>query len=401
MRPVTSSLWRQPGMRPLVAMTFLGFSGYAVLLPVAPLWAVHGGADTGGSGLVNGVLLLFTVLTQLLVPPALRRFGWGPVLATGMALLGVPAALYVVSDSLGPVLVLSAVRGIGFGVLTVTGSSAVAALVGTERRGEAIGVYGLAVALPNLVLLPAGPWLADNAGFGLVFAISALPLLGIPAALRLAATLHHTAPDLLHVASREHRAHDPESAAYRQLMRPTVLLLSVTFAGGAVLTFAPQMVSDQLLATAGLFVMGLVAALGRWRAGVLADRHGPQRFLAPLVAVTGAGMALVAWSVTDPDDTAPLAFLAAMVVVGLAYGALQNLTLVVAFASVSRRHHNLASAVWNVGFDAGTALGSVVVGVIAGRTSFGSAFWLVAVVAVSVLPVALRRPSEPAERTIP
>ena len=379
-------------MRPLVAMTFLGFCGYAVLLPVAPLWAVHGGADTGESGLVNGVLLLFTVLTQLLVPPALRRYGWGPVLAAGMVLLGIPAAAYALSDGLGPVLVLSALRGVGFGVLTVTGSAAVAALVGTERRGEAIGTYGLAVALPNLVLLPAGPWLAEQVGFGVVFALSALPLLGIPPALRLAATLHQGAPDLLHLGHERRDPADPESAAYRPLLRPTLLLLSVTLAGGAVITFAPQMVADDLIATAGLFVMGVVAALGRWRAGILADRRGAQPFLGPLVLLTGGGMALVAWSVADPARTRTTAFLAAMVLVGLAYGALQNLTLVVAFASVSRRHHNLASAVWNVGFDAGTAIGSVAVGAIAVRTSFGPAFWMVAGAAVAVLPLAVRSP---------
>lgn len=380
-------------MRPLVAMTLAGFSGYAVLLPVAPLWAIHGGADTGESGLVNGVLLLFTVLTQLLVPPALRRFGWAPVLSVGMVLLGVPAALYAASDALGPVLVLSAFRGVGFGVLTVTGSAAVAALVGTARRGEAIGVYGLAVAAPNLVLLPAGPWLAENVGYGLVFAISALPLLGVPAALRLASTLHTTAPDLLHLQAgrRTTDPADPESAAYRQLLRPTVLLLSVTLAGGAVITFAPQMVSGDLLATAGLFVMGLVAALSRWRAGRLADRYGAGRFLWPLVLLTGVGMVLVAWSVDSPEATGPAPFLLAMVVVGLCYGALQNLTLVVAFASVSRRHHNLASAVWNVGFDAGTALGSVAVGLLAVQASFATAFWVVAVATVAVLPAALRR----------
>ncbi|WP_222847624.1 MFS transporter [Nocardioides dongxiaopingii] len=384
------SIWRQPGMRPLVVMTFLGFCGYAVLLPVAPLWAVAGGADTGESGLVNGVLLLFTVLTQLFVPRALRRLGWGPTLVVGMVLLGVPAALLAVSDALGPVLALSAARGVGFGVLTVTGSSAVAALVGTERRGEAIGVYGLAVALPNLVLLPAGPWLAENAGFGVVFAISALPLLAVPAALRLASTLHHTAPDLLAAGGGDADPGDPASTAYRRLLRPTLLLLSVTLAGGAVLTFAPQMVSGTT-ATAGLFLMGLVAALGRWRAGMLADRYGPQRFLWPLVLLTGLGTALVAWSVAEPVE--PLVFLVAMVVVGLAYGGLQNLTLVVAFGAVSRRHHHLASAVWNVGFDAGTALGSVAVGAIAVQASFSSAFWLVACLTVAVLPVALRSPS--------
>jgi len=65
------------------------------------------------------------------------------------------------SDGLAAILGLSALRGVGFGILTVTGSAAVAALVDPRRRGEAIGVYGLAVAIPNLVLLPAGPWIAE------------------------------------------------------------------------------------------------------------------------------------------------------------------------------------------------------------------------------------------------
>lgn len=382
-------IWRQPGMGPLVVMTLTGFSGYAVLLPVAPLWAVQGGAETGGAGLVNGILLLFTVLTQLFVPPALRRFGWAPVLSAGLVLLGVPAALYIVSNALGPVLALSAVRGIGFGVLTVTGSAAVTALVGPERRGEAIGIYGLAVALPNLVLLPAGPWVADNVGYGWVFVVSALPLLGVPAAVRVASVLHATAPDLLQLGSSTTAGADPQSAAYRRLLSPMVLLLSVTFAGGAVITFAPQMVAGEVVVAAGLFVMGGVAALGRWRAGVLADRYGVRPFLWPLIVLTGAGTALVAWSVTDPAATPVPRFLMAMALLGLAYGALQNLTLVAAFAAVSRRHHNLASAVWNVGFDAGTALGAVTVGVVAQQSSFATAFLLVATLALAVLPVAL------------
>jgi predicted MFS family arabinose efflux permease len=377
-------------MLPLVATTMAGFCGYSVLLPVAPLWARVGGAGTAGSGLVNGVLLLFTVLTQLGVPRALRRFGWGPVLTAGMLLLGVPGVAYATSDALAPVLVLSAVRGAGFGVLTVTGSSAVAALVGPARRGEAIGVYGLAVALPNLLLLPAGPWIAERAGFWVVFAISALPVVGIPAALRLAADLRDTSP--AHVRhDPPSPVDDPASAAYHHLLRPAVLLTSVTLAGGATLTFVPQMTSRGGLGAAGLLVMGLVTALGRWRAGPLADRYGPQRFLWPLLLLAAAGTALIAWSVVDVHRTKVGLFLAGAAVLGVGYGALQNLTLVVAFASVSRRHHHLASSVWNVGFDGGTALGSVAVGLIAARTSFTVAFLVAACLAVAVLPLAVVR----------
>jgi predicted MFS family arabinose efflux permease len=112
----------------------------------------------------------------------------------------------------------------------------------------------------------------------------------------------------------------------------------------------------------------------------------------PLVLLTGAGMALVSWSVASSDDVRVGSFLVAMLLVGLCYGGLQNLTLVISFAAVSRRHHNLASAVWNVGFDAGTALGSVAVGVIAGLTSFTTAFLVTAAIALATLPLAWRRP---------
>src|SRR5699024_2096636 len=56
----TGSVWTRPGMPLLLTATFLGFAGFAVLMPVAPLWAVRGGAGEGGAGLVNGALLLFT-----------------------------------------------------------------------------------------------------------------------------------------------------------------------------------------------------------------------------------------------------------------------------------------------------------------------------------------------------
>ena len=165
------------------------------------------------------------------------------MLAVGLALLGAPGVLLSLSDDLGVILALSAVRGIGFGVLTVTGSAAVAALVVAERGGGHRRVR-LAVAAPNLVLLPAGPWIAETLGYWVAFTLSALPLAGIPAALRLATALRLRAPDLNPGAAVSPDPRDPESAAYRRLLPPMLLLLAVTLAGGAVITFTPQMVDS-------------------------------------------------------------------------------------------------------------------------------------------------------------
>jgi MFS family permease len=382
-------VWRAPGVPALLAMTMVGFSGYAALLPVAPLWAAHGGAGSAGAGAVNGVLMLFTVLTQPFVPVMIHRFGWGPVLVTGMVLLGLPALAHVLTDALAPTLVLSAVRGLGFGVLTVTGSAAVAELVAPARRGKAIGAYGLAIAGPQLLLLPAAPWVAETVGFWVVFVVSACPLLGCLPALALARMLSRRSDD--HAERRVEEVATRKGATYRRLLPPMVLLLGVTLAGGALITFTPQMTGSAVLTTVSLLVLTATAALSRWGFGGLADRHGAQPFLWPLVVLTAAGMAGTAWAVRDHVTVDAVALVAAMAVVGVSYGGLQNLTLVVAFQAVGRRDYRVASAVWNVGFDAGTGLGAVLVGLVAAGTSFRVALLVGAGLSLATLPLALGR----------
>jgi MFS family permease len=402
-------IWRVAGIRELAAVSFIGFTGVMVLLPVAPLWAVHGGAGTAGSGLVNGVMLAVTVLTQLLVPRALARFGWSAVLTTGMVALGVPAVLLAISDALPVVLVLSGARGVGFGVLTVTGSSAVAWLVEPARRGEGIGFYGLSIALPNLLILPIGPWIAVHAGYPVTFVIGALPLLGVLPARRLAhaVTVHGEGHDTQPANGADQPGHEVAAITGARstwvdrvrLLRPMLLLLSVTLTGGALLTFMPQMVSRGAITPVALLVMGLLAAVARWRVGPVADRHGADGFLWPLLVLTVAGTVLAAWAVSDVGATRVWALLLGVAVVGVGYGAVQNLTLVVSFGVVPPARRDLASSTWNVGFDAGTGLGSIAVGAIAGLSSFRTAMLVAAAVTVVVLPLAWWRPfARPVQR---
>lgn len=386
---VPTSIWRVPGMPALALVATLGFSGFAVLVPVAPLWAATGGADPTGAGLVGGVMLAATVATQGFVPPALRRYGWGPVLAIGLVLLGAPSLLMGATSDLPALLVLSAVRGIGFGALTVCGGAAVAELVEPARRGAGVGAYGVAVAVPNVVVLPTGPWLAEHVGFWVAFAIGAAPLLGVPAAFRLGRAVGQATTARVAADTGDHTS---TVRGVARLLRPTAILVSVTLAGGGLLTFAPQMVDDATLATAVLFLIGAVAAVTRWNAGSLVDRSGAEPFVWPLVIVTVAGLVVFAWGLLDQDARA-WALVVGATLVGISYGALQNFTLVLAFQAVPHRRAGLASVMWNVGFDAGTAVGSVLIGLLATEMSFPAGLFVTAAICATALPIALLRPA--------
>lgn len=393
---LSESVWRAAGMPALLILTAAGFSGYAALMPVAPLWAVSGGASEAGAGLVNGVLMLATILTQPTVPGLLRRFGAGRVLAAGLLLLNGPALLHLLSDNLTWILGLSTVRGLGFGIITVTGSAAVANLVPPARHGAAIGAYGAAIAVPQLLLLPAGPWLAEVFGFWLVFAIATVPVLAIGAAPRLGRALRereaeHASTTQRAKSSKQTQGTEPLGSLLRGLVPPMVILLGVTLAGGALITFTPQMSSSPMATTAGITALTATAALSRWRFGALADRYGAKRFLWPLILFTAVGLALAAASVAEPNATRVYLLLLGMTLVGIAYGGLQNLTLLLSLATVRRQSYNTASAVWNIGFDAGTGIGSVLVGSLAAGFSFPVALLAAAAASLATLPVAFLR----------
>ena len=327
------------------------------------------------------VLLGSTVLTQLGVPRMLARFGHARVLAFGLIAIGGPAFAYLLSDALLPILAVSAVRGIGFGILTVTMSAMIAELVPPERLGAAVGLYGLAVAAPMVLLLPAAVAIQQHASFAWVCLLGTIPVLGVPWALALGPHLRPEAP----------AAAVPSEPVGAQVWRPTLVLFVITAAGGALTTFLPQLAGGRT-AAAALFVLGLLSALTRWRAGHLADRSGPDAMVAPLLVIGAVGLALVVWGVAGGSRPVPL--LLGTALVAIAYGALQNLTLLVAFRGLSRAQVPKASSAWNIGYDAGTAVGALAVGAVASAASFGLGFGVLGVaclLALALLPGMVRR----------
>src|SRR5699024_6782611 len=68
-----------------------------------------------------------------------------------------------------PLVGVSGVRGVGFGMVTVAGTALAARLVPGEQLGRATAFYGLAVGIPQVFILPGGVALAVTIGVGPTF----------------------------------------------------------------------------------------------------------------------------------------------------------------------------------------------------------------------------------------
>ncbi|MFZ3562015.1 MFS transporter [Streptomyces sp. BH055] len=374
----------------LMVVVLFCFSGFALLLPVSPQWALDGGADEFGAGLVTAVLMTMTVASQLCVKATLRKLGWARTFALGALLLGLPAPLQALSDNLWPILATTALRGAGFGIMTVCGATAVAALAPAGRQGAAIGLYGLSIALPQMLLTPAAPALVAAFALPAILACGILPVLALPFTPGLGRALDAPAPEPGPAAPRKATAD-----TLRRILMPVVLLLLVTVAGGAILTFTPQFAGSPGAAAGALVTFTATAAVTRWSCGVLADRFSARPLNFSLLLAACAGLCLVAWAVRSGPVVLP-GLLGGLLLLGAAYGGLQSVTLVQALNRAGVEHRHTTSVAWNIGFDAGTGLGSLLLGLAAQVATFSFGFLLMAAATAIAAVVTLRTGGGPA-----
>ena len=362
-------------MQALIGVTVLGFASYCLTLASLPVYAVAGGADESTAGIVTAVFLVVTIAVQVAIPALTARFGVGRVLVAGLIAMGVPSPFYVLDDGLAWICALSAVRGAGFAVLTVLGATLAAQVAPPERRGESIGLYGLAIAIPNLVAVPAGAALVLDGHVAWLSWLAASPVLG---ALLVPLLIRSIGPQPGPGPAGSGRA------AVLAALAPSAVLFVVTMAGGGLVTFLPIERPDGVLATVALLVFGVTGAVTRWRAGTLADRLGTGRLLPSALAVAAVGLVITAVGLGAGAGSV----LAGAALFGAGFGAAQNLTLVAAFARAGESGTTTASAMWNASFDAGTATGALVLGFVAAGIGLDRTYVVVAALLAATVPLA-------------
>ncbi|OKX81168.1 MFS transporter [Corynebacterium glutamicum] len=368
-------MWKSPGFVAVLVAVAAAFGSWSLLLPVVPLAVLNNGGSSAVAGATTGIFMATTVITQIFTPAALRKIGYTPVMAFAAFMLGVPAIGYIFSVEPIPVLVVSALRGIGFGALTVAESALVAELVPVRFLGKASGMLGVFIGLSQMLFLPAGLALGDQFGYNVVYVLGAVIAL-------VAAVMCLRIPRLKAAAKPEPSTEDEQErtvATWKLVLIPSLAVTSLSMTFGAVSSFLPAAVIEldpglgAALAGIILSITGGSSMVFRYLSGVIADRRGlPGATMIPAQIIGLFGVVLIAATIFQGWSVWLLIIGAVMF--GGGFGMVQNEALLSMFFRLPRSKVSEASAIWNIAFDSGTGIGSFLLGIVAASLAYSGAF---------------------------
>lgn len=422
------SVWKAPGLKPTLVAVFCAFGGWALLLPVIPLAIIDNGGSDGLAGLSTGVFMGATVLTQAFTPRVLRAVGYMPVMFVAGLLLGIPAIIYAADMSAGTVLVVAAIRGVGFGAATVTEAALIAELVPPRLVGRSSGVFGATVGIAQLLSFPLGMWLYGSFSMIVVLLVASVySVVGGIAALQLprprdehaehaeltaahgdvtgAHAGHGTGDDaeaLEHsTESMDFTPARPRASTWKLVTIPGFAIGAAAGGFAAFSTFlapaAAQLDASAAATISGftLSIIGGMQIMTRLFSGWYADRVGePGRLYGIGLLLCLLGLAAAAATITAGSSglTLALCALGSAALFGAGFGVVQTEALLMMFDRLPREESAKASALWNMTFDSGTGLGAVVLGFVAGAFAYQGAFVAsAAVVTVALIAAGLDR----------
>ena len=266
---------------------FTGLAGFVLL----PLHLRRLGATDGQLGLIMACFSATAIVVQPVVGAWVDRGGRRAFLVTGAVLTSGVALLFAaVPDALGLFPLLRALQGVAFSVFFIANFTVVVDLVPPDRRGQALGIFGISGLVSGAVGPALGELLVQAAGFrGLFLAAAVLPLLAAGISARL-----HLPPEPRRVGAGEGLP-----GLLRGILSaprlPMTLGAAFGLGQGVMFTFFPTYALDLGVRWVGLFAVTYSgAALGvRATASGLADTIGRRAVIIPALALQAAATVLL------------------------------------------------------------------------------------------------------------
>ncbi|GAA0997165.1 hypothetical protein GCM10009555_094220 [Acrocarpospora macrocephala] len=380
---------------------------YSTTAPVLPRYVVE---VLGGGPALVGSLVGLSPIASLVVQPfagvLADRYGYR-VVSVASGLLGSAGVLFLLVSATVPGVAAGRVLfGAGGSVIATALMAWVLAIVAPERRGQALGVFGLGV----WIGLALGPVVGENtfhlAGFGAVWLVcGALQLGSVAAALVVRHRADGFPPEETAVVTGENLAGGAAGptdgvpgapgwrVAVRSVTRAGVVAGLVWATEGVLLTYLVLHLESRGIRPDGVFggasvftVFAASVVLARLAVGGLPDRIGARRSAALALSCVAAGLLVVAAA-----GSFAMAAVGA-VVLGAGFAPLFPSLTMIATERLPSSLRATGLGFFNAYIAVGLAGGSFLGGVLSGWWGEWSAFVAAAALAVAGLGVLAAEP---------
>ncbi|WP_421383718.1 MFS transporter [Bacillus salacetis] len=346
---------------------FFLFMTFYFLLVTIPIFVVdHLGGEKSQAGLMITVFLISAIIIRPFSGRWIEKFGSRIILLCSLVLFFGATLLYFLADSVGILLMVRFLHGIGFGMATTAAGSIAALTVPDSRRGEGMGYFILSTNFAMVI----GPFLG----------LTALQNWGVTAMLQIAggAAFIGLLSGLL-ISIKEDKKDKVTlpplklKDAIFEVKAIPVALTGAFFAivYSSILSFVSVYAGELGLSHVASYffvVYAVVLLLSRPFTGKWYDLHGPNFIVYPAIVLFAAGMIILGTA-----DSAVL-FLTAAAFAGLGWGTLFPTFQTIAIQAAPPKRAAMATATFLSIFDIGIGLGSFLVGLAAAKISFGSLY---------------------------
>lgn len=355
----------------IMASTFLFFFSLHLLITPLPLYIKEVGGQPAQIGLVMGANALTAVLSRPLVGRLVDRWGRKPVMIVGSAIFIAVPLLYALARSISSLFLARIFHGMGIAAFTTAYATLASELVPPPRRGEALGLVGVAAPLSIMLAPPLGGALLPRLDFSLLFCLAssaaALSLLmALPIREAVQASNSQKGPGFL------------PTLRERNIWVPCLLNVALGLTYGSILTFLPLFGVERKIANVGLFFTahGLMTVTVQMPLGRLSDRVGRIAVIVPatvLLALALAGLELV-------GGVELLIVVAILYGLGLS-GAWTALTALIVDRTAPEVRGTAVGLLFG-GYDLGIGLGGVLMGSVAETVGYGGMYLLLGLIAL-------------------
>ena len=365
------NLWTKNFILFTISNTFL-FSGFHIFLPTLPIYVLNQGGTSTDVGLLSAIFVFCAILIRIFTDYGIKTWGKKYYLYIGCILCFVAAISYILATSVPRLLSLRVLHGLGFGIATTLYATIVSDILPKSRRGEGIGYFGLGTTLAMAVAPGLGVWIVDNFSFSNLFIVAMISQIIALLCMSLCSI-----PD-----DRTVNSHNQESSSFidklieKRLLFQAFLAVLFGVCIGGVLNFIALLAKEAHIANAGYFflVCTLCIFLSRLVTGRIFDKKGPAWVILPGAILFLLGFVVLAQSKSMTS------FLTASALYGFGYGTIFPAVQTWMFNLVPASKRSAASATFYNMIDIGNGIGSVALGILAGKLGYASIYWCSAII---------------------